>query len=214
MRQNGKPRSNPAETTCTWWAAHQRDPTQKGCTNPHCQFRHGFQSKAEPKAQPKVTSKEECTCWYYYGNSVIREDCPEHGVCEHFLRGTCKFGNDCKKLHQKYSNECSFFERFGECKRGTECWYKHSPKQVVAVQVVRPTAVHQPTHLDWLQYQLAHPNTTEHKFLQQWFSQVPEKEPVEKVSSNCWQCRKQFQADPSCDDYWCSDKCRSEYQDY
>jgi hypothetical protein len=217
MKQSGQ-RSGPQrvqvkvpEKTCTWWLANKQNPNLPLCKDGEkCRFKHGHsndQQVVRPAVRPVVQPvpetkpKKECSCPEYYGNMGWNEFCSIHGVCEFWLRGSCKHGDACTGAHQKYSTQCKYG---ASCQRGDACWYQH-PVQ----QVVQPTV--QPTHIGWLHFQLAHPTATESNYLQQ-FVQV--EEPVEKVSSHCWQCKNLFKADPSGGDYWCSDDCRIEYEDY
>lgn len=44
-------------------------------------------------------------------------------VCKYFLKGQCKFGNECKNSHER--PVCKYHATEQGCKRGDSCRYRH-----------------------------------------------------------------------------------------
>ena len=47
-------------------------------------------------------------------------------VCKHFVKGSCREGDNCSYIHDK--NICRFYFLNGNCKKGDKCNFKHTHK--------------------------------------------------------------------------------------
>jgi hypothetical protein len=75
-------------------------------------------------------------------NATNQDIKPEQTFCKYHSRGHCKFGENCRHYHTKYTcsniqcdepsctnrhpKPCNYFLRFGVCKFGSKCSYRHN----------------------------------------------------------------------------------------
>ena len=99
---------------------------------------------------PSMQGSSTCSynTWLTSFNSLVSEDQNkmEHEVCQYYQTGFCKFGQNCRKMHQsiicqqkhdfkslgctlRHPKTCRSYEREGTCKFKEDCAYKHQKSQ-------------------------------------------------------------------------------------
>jgi len=75
-------------------------------------------------------------------NYTVDEDKRKQKVCVHWLKKSCKKGDDCEYLHVLIQDKvpiCKFFQKNGHCHKEDTCVYRHpKPEECGATKKQEP----------------------------------------------------------------------------
>lgn len=72
--------------------------------------------------------KKENGSKYRHAHGSNERDTSRRGMCTHFLRGNCRYGNNCKFSHERTDRKKTVLCRYflaGNCRRGKSCKFAH-----------------------------------------------------------------------------------------